>query len=87
MYQLRLYFLYLHILHLMWTLKVDILVGIRIRISLKFVANGPFNNIAELVKIMAWGRPGDKPLFSAANLALAGIPLTNALGENLPSRH
>ena len=26
-------------------------------------------------------------VFSAANLALAGIPLTNALGENLPSRH
>ena len=25
--------------------------------------------------------------FSAANLALAGIPLTNTLGENLPSRH
>ena len=26
-------------------------------------------------------------LFSAANLALAGFPLTNALGENLLSRH
>ena len=26
-------------------------------------------------------------LFSAANLALAGFPLTNSLGENLPSRH
>ena len=25
--------------------------------------------------------------FSAANLVLAGILLTNALGENLPSRH
>ena len=25
--------------------------------------------------------------FSAANLALAGFPLTNALGENLPSRY
>ena len=25
-------------------------------------------------------------IFSAANLLLAGIPLTNALGENLPSR-
>ena len=25
--------------------------------------------------------------FSAANLALAGFPLTNSLGENLPSRH
>ena len=26
-------------------------------------------------------------IFSTANLALAGFPLTNALGENLPSRH
>ena len=25
-------------------------------------------------------------LFSAANLALAGFPLTKTLGENLPSR-
>ena len=25
--------------------------------------------------------------FSAANFALAGFPLTNTLGENLPSRH
>ena len=25
--------------------------------------------------------------FSAANLALAGFPLTNALGESMPSRH
>ena len=26
-------------------------------------------------------------VFSAANLALAGFPQTNALGENLPSRY
>ena len=26
-------------------------------------------------------------LFSAANLALAGFPQTNALGESMPSRH
>ena len=26
-------------------------------------------------------------IFSAANLALAGFPLTNALGESMPSRH
>ena len=25
--------------------------------------------------------------FSAANLALAGFPLTNPLGESMPSRH
>ena len=28
-----------------------------------------------------------KPVFSAANLALAGFPLTNAVGENLPSHN
>ena len=27
------------------------------------------------------------PVFSAANLALAGFPLTNALGESMPSRY
>ena len=26
-------------------------------------------------------------IFSAANLALAGFPLTNALGESMPSRY
>ena len=32
------------------------------KISLKFVAKGPINNIPSLVQIMAWRRPGDKPL-------------------------
>ena len=32
------------------------------KISLKFVPEGPINNIPALVKIMAWRRPGDKPL-------------------------
>ena len=31
-------------------------------ISLKFVPKGPINNIPSLVQIMAWRRPGDKPL-------------------------
>ena len=35
---------------------------ISIEISLKFVPMGPKNNIAALVQIMAWRRPGDKPL-------------------------
>ena len=35
---------------------------ISINISLKFVPSGPINNIAALVQIMAWRRPGDKPL-------------------------
>ena len=36
---------------------------ISIKISLKFVAEGPLNNIPALVQIMAWRRQGDKPLF------------------------
>ena len=35
---------------------------ISIKISLKFVPKGPINNIPALVQIMAWCRPGDKPL-------------------------
>ena len=35
---------------------------IPIKISLKFVPKGPINNIPALVLIMAWRRPGDKPL-------------------------
>ena len=31
-------------------------------ISLRFVPNGPINNIPALVQIMAWHRPDDKPL-------------------------
>ena len=37
-------------------------VWILIKISLKFVPKGPINNIPGLVQIMAWHRPGDKPL-------------------------
>ena len=35
---------------------------ISINISLKFVPKGLINNIPALVQIMAWRRPGDKPL-------------------------
>ena len=37
-------------------------VWIPIKISLKFVPKSPINNISALVQIMAWRRPGDKPL-------------------------
>ena len=37
-------------------------VWIPIKISLKFVHKGRINNIPALVQIMAWRRPGDKPL-------------------------
>ena len=36
--------------------------GIPIRISLKFVARSPVDNITALVQIMAWHRPDDKQL-------------------------
>ena len=37
-------------------------VWISINISLKFVPRGSINNIPTLVQVMAWRRPGDKPL-------------------------
>ena len=37
-------------------------VWIQNNISLKFVRKGPINNIPALVQVMAWRRPGDKPL-------------------------
>ena len=37
-------------------------VWISINISLKFVPRGPINNMPTLVQVMAWRRPGDKPL-------------------------
>ena len=37
-------------------------VWIPIKISMKFVPKCPINNIPALVQIMAWRRPGDKPL-------------------------
>ena len=33
-----------------------------IRISLKFVPKGPMDDKSALVQVMAWHRPGDKPL-------------------------
>ena len=37
-------------------------VRILIKISLKFVPESPIDNIPALFQIMAWRRPGDKPL-------------------------
>ena len=37
-------------------------VWILVKISLKFVPKGPINNIPALIQMMAWRRPGDKPL-------------------------
>ena len=38
------------------------IIIILIKISRKFVPEGPIINIPALVQIMAWRRPGDKPL-------------------------
>ena len=40
-------------------------VWISIKISLKFVPEGPFDNILALGQIMAWCRPGDNSLSEA----------------------
>ena len=37
-------------------------VWISINIPLKFAPKGQINNIPELIQIMAWRLPGDKPL-------------------------
>ena len=46
-------------------------VWIPIKISLKFVPNGPINNIPAMVQIMAWRRPGDKPLSEPMVVSIA----------------
>ena len=46
-------------------------VLISLNISLKFVPKGPINNIPALVQIMAWRRPGDKPL---SEPVMVGLP-------------
>ena len=45
-------------------------VRISIRIALKFVPRSLFNNIPALIEIMAWRRPGDKPLSETMMVSL-----------------
>ena len=45
-------------------------VWIPIKFSLKFVPKGLINYIPALVQIMAWRRPGDKPLFEPMMISL-----------------
>ena len=56
-------------------------IHILIKISLKFVHKGPINNIPALVQIMAWHRPGDKPL---SELMMVNLPshIYASLGPN-----
>ena len=46
------------------------ILWISLKISLKFVPKGLINNIPSLVQIMAWRRPGDKPLSEAMIVSL-----------------
>ena len=46
-------------------------VWIPIKFSLKFVPQGSINKIPALVQIMAWHRPGDKPL---SGPMMVGLP-------------
>ena len=45
-------------------------VWIPIKILLKFVPKGPINNIPAMAQIMAWRRPGDKPLSETMMVSL-----------------
>ena len=60
-------------------------VWIPIEMSLTFVPKGPINNIPALVQIMAWRRPGDKPLSEAIYRRIYASVGLNQL--NWPWRH
>ena len=52
-------------------------IWVSIKVSLKFVPKGPINNTPALVQIMAWCRPGDKPLSEPMmNILLTHICVT-----------
>ena len=46
-------------------------IRISIKISLKFVPKCSINNVPALVQIMAWRRPGDKPLSESMMVSLS----------------
>ena len=56
-------------------------VIISIKFSLQFVPKGPINNIPVLVQIMAWRRPGNKPLSEAVMLVYWRIYASLGLNE------
>ena len=52
-------------------------IWVSIKVSLKFVPKVPINNTPALVQIMAWRRPGDKPLSEPMmNILLTHICVT-----------
>ena len=70
---------------------------ISLKLSLKFVLKGPMNNIPALVQIIAWRRPGDKPLSEPTMVSLPNhicfarpqwvkaVPLVLGRSDNRPS--
>ena len=58
-------------------------VRISIKISLKFVPKGTINNNPALVQIMAWRRPGNKPLSEPTMVDLLTSPGFNELSSGL----
>ena len=63
-------------------------VRISIKISLKFVPKGPINKIPALVQMMAWHRPGDKPLFEPMMVRLLiNLKMWKNLLSNLQLRY
>ena len=61
---------------------------ISLEISLKFVPEGPINNIPALVQIMAWRRPGDKPLSEPMMVSLlTHICVTRPQWVNSPGQN
>ena len=57
-------------------------VIISTKISLKFVPMGLINNIPSLVQIVAWRRPGDKPLSELMMVTLLTHMIYASLGLN-----
>ena len=63
-------------------------IWILIQISLKSVPKDPINNIPALVQIMAWRRPGDKPLSEPMMVRLlTHICVTRPQWINISSRY
>ena len=46
------------------------IIYISIKISLTFVSKGHINNIRSVVPMMAWRRPGDRPLYEPMMVSL-----------------
>ena len=59
-------------------------VSISIKISLKFVCEVRINNIPASVQMMAWRRPGDKPLSETMMVSLLTQPQCVKLIKDIP---